>query len=412
VLAACVTEHPSSRARTSQSRAQTADNDPGAKPRLPDGPIATPAGTSRTARLNCRLLPLGLVPYDGQVLPLISPDGLFMAIEQGDAPGWPALLAQPDAAPSPGTRIASFDLRQPPMTELPPNDPAPRGSILGRSCDTRGYLVEWPRPDGSRWIGRLGWVAGKIEWLTQGTDVSAHAVLSHDGTLAYTRRTATAGARPSLIVRHPDGGEIEFSPQDGACAFPVFAPGGRVVCTLVLSASGIDLVALRCRHADGARATAFGAPLSRRTLSTVADLTAAYQAFAGASATMSDDSKEPTGAAEATLFFSPRTGRMSAFWWRDGTIVPLADHSIAAAHSSLIDPPGFFQTTPEGLMFSALPKDLNTPMVPVRLMEASYVPRATSNTDRPIILIGPASKRDPTRLSIVAMSMLPPDAPQ
>ncbi len=404
-LAACVTEEPRRRVP-----APAPDGAATGKYSLPDGPIATPAGRRTTTRLNCRVLPLGTVAYDGQVLPLLSPDGLFMAVEQGDAPTWPTLLAQPDATPTPGTRVAAFDLRSVPMREISPAEPPPRGVILGRSCDSRGYLVEWPRPDGSRWIGRIAWLTGAVEWLAQGAEVNAHGVLAADGTLAYTRRANSADALASLVVRHADGSLATFTPDSGACAFPVFAPGGGVVCTLVLSPAGLELVALRGRLADGTPVRNLGPPLARRTLTTSADLTLAYQAMAGASATVPEFDVPETAAREAVLFFHPGASRMAAFWWRDGSILTLAPRSIAAAHSPLIDPPGFFQTTPEGLVFSPMPEDLNEGVAAPRIMEASHVPRATSNAERPIILIGPAGRRDPTRLTVIAMSVLTPDA--
>ncbi len=409
LLAGCVTERPS---RSSPSRAGAATSPSTEKPRLPDGPIATPvpSNASMTSRLNFRLLPLGTVPYDGQVLPLISPDGQYGAVEQGDAPTWPTLLAQPDATHSPGTRVGIFNLKQTPMREVVPAEPLPRGVVLGRSSDSRGCLVEWPRPDGSRWIGRAVWAGTKMEWLVQGSDVNAHAVIGPDGTLAYTHR-AVGGVRSELVVNTPEGASLVFAPPDGSCCFPIIAPGGRVVCTLVLSNSGLEIVALRVKNADGTRPRSFGPPLASRVLSSSGDLTLAYQTVAGVPCAPVDGAKEPVGAEEAVLFFHPGLQRMAAFWWRDGAIMPLTAGSIAAAQTPLIDPPGFFQTTPEGLMFSAMPADINAGTKAARLMEASYVPRATNNQDRPLILIGPANKRDPSLLTIVAFSVLPPPAP-
>ena len=409
MLTGCVTERSS---RPGSARPGSPSTTSAEKARLPDGPIATPvpSSASLTSRLNFRLLPLGTVSYDGQVLPVISPDGLLMAVEQGDAPTWPTLLAQPDATHSPGTRVAIFNLKQTPMREVVPVDPLPRGVILGRTGDSRGCLIEWPRPDGSRWIGRAVWAGARVEWLVQGPEVNAHAVVGPDGTLAYTRR-AVGAVRSELVVSTPEGQSLVFAPPEGSCSFPIIAPGGRVVCTLVLSSSGLEIVALRVKNADGTRPRSFGPPLASRVLSTTGDLTLAYQTVAGVPSAPVEGTKEPAGADEAILFYHPGLQRMAAFWWRDGAIMPLTAGSIAAAQTPLIDPPGFFQTTPEGLMFSAMPADINAGTKAARLMEASYVPRATNNSDRPLILIGPANKRDPTLLTVVAFSVLPPPAP-
>ena len=144
---------------------------------------------------------------------------------------------------------------------------------------------------------------------------------------------------------------------------------------------------------------------------TSGDITLAYQTVAGAPCAPVDGVKEPVGAEEAVLLFHPGLQRMAAFWWRDGSLLPLANGSIAAAQTPLVDPPGFFQTSPDGLMFSPMPADINAGIKAARLMEALYVPRATTNPDRPLILIGPASKRDPKRLTIIAFSILPPITP-
>ncbi|MFT3686325.1 MAG: hypothetical protein QM783_15630 [Phycisphaerales bacterium] len=66
-------------------------------------------------------------------------------------------------------------------------------------------LVERPNPDGSRWIGRLSLTDATIDWLVQGTDVNAQALLLRDGTLVYSRRKPDQSTT-ELVLRSPGAG--------------------------------------------------------------------------------------------------------------------------------------------------------------------------------------------------------------
>src|SRR5687767_12585942 len=78
---------------------------------LPGQPVARPlAGAVTNTRITVGVRPIGSVPYDGVVLPLVSPDGKLLAVEQGTAPGWPALLATDDAVLPLATTLAVYDL--------------------------------------------------------------------------------------------------------------------------------------------------------------------------------------------------------------------------------------------------------------------------------------------------------------
>ncbi|MFN5946280.1 MAG: hypothetical protein ACK46I_14475, partial [Phycisphaerae bacterium] len=74
---------------------------PGQLPPLPDGEIARRADSpTLTSRVQVAVVPLGVISYDGQTLPLVSPDGRFIAVQQGQPPAWQTVLAQ-DSAPLP-----------------------------------------------------------------------------------------------------------------------------------------------------------------------------------------------------------------------------------------------------------------------------------------------------------------------
>ncbi|PKL33850.1 MAG: hypothetical protein CVV40_00310, partial [Planctomycetes bacterium HGW-Planctomycetes-2] len=132
--------------------------------RPPDGPIATPAtgAASVTTSVRVEVLPLGVVPFDGQTLPIVSPDGRFLAVQIGEAPAWPTILAAPGAAIPLAARIEIYSLAGAAPKRIEPATPLTPGLILTRACDDGGFLVEAPRPDGSRWIGRIPWTGDGV----------------------------------------------------------------------------------------------------------------------------------------------------------------------------------------------------------------------------------------------------------
>src|SRR5690606_7506270 len=70
----------------------------------------------------------------------------------------------------------------------------------------RGFLVESPRPDGSRWIGFADWKTGSLDWLIRDDQVNAHAVLAPNNALAFTRRRDASS--PSELVFLPAPSQI------------------------------------------------------------------------------------------------------------------------------------------------------------------------------------------------------------
>lgn len=176
-------------------------------PTLPEGPIARPADTAGGAVASGRIVSgvatIGSLDYDGLTLPIFSPSGTFVAVHQGPPPTWEALTAQGRAAPSEG-RIVRLSIRERSLEAITPNAdgrgtadgliPAVgadeiAGAVLGRAADEQGFLVEQPMPDGSRRIGKVDWLTGRVEWIVQDGRVNAHAVLLRDGSLIYASRT-------------------------------------------------------------------------------------------------------------------------------------------------------------------------------------------------------------------------------
>lgn len=407
LLAGCVTEQvsPPRGVRVEPRRNDVA---------LPAGPVAAPAtgAAVSTARVRVEILPLGSVVYDGQVLPLVSPDGRFLAVQTGEAPTWETLLARPGAAVPLRTALVVYDLTGPSPTQVSFNQPLPPGLVLGRSVDAHGFLVEGIRPEGSRWLGRVDWDSGRLDWLVQSEHVNAHAVLTPQGDLVYTRADPRGGAA-ELVLRHRDGTEHVRSEPGGSHLFPMATQDRNAVFTLVESSLGLELLALSIVP-DPARAggTMIGSTLARTRLAGSASPEVAYQATAAVHPALDDDappSPEGHTPADGLVLFVPAAGRMGRFDLMTGGFDLFPSGSVAAAISPERRPPGYFTATGEGLVFvpsdSLVRRDAGPREAPAaEVLADPYVPRATTNPERPFILIGPVP-REPLRLRIVAMAV-------
>jgi len=102
------------------------------------------------------LYSLGVVLYDGQALPLVSPDGRFIAVQEGEPPTWEAILAEPAAPVPTGTAMAVYRVGEHELKREAPAREVPSGLILGRAADDRfsplhlwSVLAHDGRPDSS-----------------------------------------------------------------------------------------------------------------------------------------------------------------------------------------------------------------------------------------------------------------------
>jgi hypothetical protein len=391
----CVTEEasrPTPRASGSSSSAT-----------LPAGPIATPSrGVSTTSRVLIGLAPIGVVPYDGQILPLISPDGRFCAVQQGDPASWPTLLAAPDADFPAFSSVAVFDLTVSPPARLDTASQIPPGMLLGRACDHRGFLVESPRPDGARWIGRVGWQSGDIEWLAREGAVCSHGMLTADGSLLYTRRPM-AGQVTELVLRTTSGETTVKGDPNFPYAMPMATNDPSVVFALMLTASGIEIHALNVKTGSSPR---LGPVVARRLVSSARDIATAYQIAAPVQAPFPRTEASVNQDIEPLVIFSPLVGRVAVFDVRTGAIMPLAQGSIAASRWMNATRPGYLCTTPKGLVFTPEPqagRSAESQPPDARLLAEAYVPRRTLDPTRPAILLGPV-RSDPRLLELVAIA--------
>ncbi len=379
---------------------------------LPPGPVAAPApGASQNARIVVRVDPLAMVAFDGQVLPLVSPDGRFIAVEQGEAPSWPTMLARPGAEPPNTTKLTVYDLSKCPpemnaaVVEHP--SPLPAGLMLGRACDNRGFLVESPREDGSRWIGRVSWVGGVLEWLVQGDTVNAHAVLTVRGDLVYTRR-AVASDVTELIMLTSHGESKRTA--EGAYMFPLCTSEKDLVYSMYLSPAGLEVEAVRVvEDPPGSGNFRLGRTFAKALIGKPGDAALAYQVTAPVQNVVVSGRRDEELPAYPLVFFHPDFNRMVAFDTQASSYTLLAPQSIAAIRWS--EAPGYLCAAPQGLMFTPEPSRTETKRRPdIRLDSTPYVPRATGDKARPVILFGPSARGPQSKLLV--RSVVVSDQPQ
>lgn len=416
LLPACVTEKPRARGISVPPSASPADvaaaraasnNQP---IELPKGPVAAPVtGATTNSRVQAELFPLGSIPYDALVLPLASPSGRFLATHENESPTWPTLLAADDACVPTGTRLSIFSLSDKGIVPVAPVEPLPTGLTLGRASDDEGFLVEAPQPDASRWIAKVSWTSARLTWLVRSNHVNAHAVLLPDNTLLYTRRDI-AGVHSALVLRRPDGTESVLDNPAFAFAFPIATQDPSLVYALGLGESSISILAVRLISESGIQR--LGSITARRELAPSADLALAYQIASPVQSTATLRAPSAPPVAEPVALFVPTLNRMAVFDPATSELLPLVPNSIAAVRFHNASTSGYFCTTPQSLTFTPEPRRMDTSEQQRRndakIIQTPFVPRATTDKDRPILLLGP-SKSDPTRLQLIALS--PSSAP-
>ncbi|MGQ0627284.1 MAG: hypothetical protein ACT4PL_04190 [Phycisphaerales bacterium] len=193
--------------------------------RVPGG--ADGRGVGAATRSLVGVKALGEIGYDGLTLPLCSPDGRYIVTQVDQAPTWPMILAEPTReAPVVRARQRVYDLSMQPPTWVEPASPGLGGVLLGRSADARGYLVEAPRPDGARWIGRVGWISGEVEWLIQRDVCAAFAIDAPGGGVIFCERPVD-GVAFVLVVRSGAGVERRLELPGETLMFPMICARGE-----------------------------------------------------------------------------------------------------------------------------------------------------------------------------------------
>lgn len=373
---------------------------------LPDGPIAAPALHARTinARTLVGIRSIGTVPYDGMVLPMVSPDGARLATQTGDPPPWPTLLAAVGAPPSPRTRIEVYDISVSPPKAIRPRVQLPGGLLLGRSADARGFLVEAPQADGTRRIGRIGWNDAALEWLTEADAVHAFAALDSSSRVLSSRR---APDEPQFRMAI-SGAPVDLNPG-ASTLLPSYDPASRLYTMFAEGPMGLEIqVRSTAGMADAAPTADALQLLARRTLADDGGAPTAYQAaepMRGAEVGLGTTEPAP-----GVLLFHPGARRMVILDPTTAELIPLAKDSIAGCWAPDAGGWGVLVTTPDGLMHHRIRRDASglwTALPAARMLGEAWVPRSTNSAADQFILIGP-DKRKPTRLSIATMRFADP----
>lgn len=366
-LAACVTETvPTPRVDRARPAVELARRPP------PAEAAAAGPGEISPAHMRAEVQPRGTIPYDDMTLPLVSPDGRYLATQTGLPPDWPTVLAEAGAIVPDLTRVEVYELplegRQPPRFVTIVEEPA----LLGRACDADGFLVEAPRGDGSRWIGRAAWTTGAVTWLVADPDtVSAFATLGPSGSLAWSSRPAGAD-HFDLVVRR-GGDEWRLPARETDWLMPTWSGAGAGLFALLLRGGMLDAVYMDTTSRDDMRRTIQRLPLSNSG----ATVETAYQVL-NATAVPAD-----AGRAHLTFFHPAR--RRAAVWRPPGIPVLLDAGSFAA----LVDPAHddfVLVATTDDLVRHRLTDD----RLRSKLMKGAHIPRSTTSAERPYVLLEPA----------------------
>ncbi|HZW07095.1 MAG TPA: hypothetical protein VFF65_08215 [Phycisphaerales bacterium] len=380
----------------------------------------TPPGATTTTRLAASIKPLGTVPYDGLTLPLVTPDGRWIVTQTGPLPPWEAVLAEPGATPLPANAIAAFEvvdggLRRAPWNTPPappnPGDPtlslATAGLLLGRSAGDGWVIVEQPNDDGSRWIGRLALQSGTVEWLVQGEDVNAQALLLRSGTLVFARRSRTQ-AESELVIR-PAGAPKQGEPASDATVEravrregwyfcqPVTTPDQSIIAVLAISAQSSELLAYSATQVD-----AQGVPMliAREPLGPMG-AAAAFQAVTSVEASP----PEIDSPLRSTILVVNADRRRVALWdpaRASMNFLPVSVGAAARVHSPVAS--GLVMASPRGVDF------WSGSGLPARLVAGSFIPRtATGRAGTRLILLSPAPESTLPELRVIGVEMVAPN---
>lgn len=348
-------------------------------------------GVSYAAYIRTNLLPCGTVPYDGESLPLSSPDGRFIAVQTGTAPTLETLLATAASSVPLATRVSIYRLVDDAdeLVMLEPLTTLGDGIMLGRSADATGFTVEAPQADGTRWIGKASWT-GEVEWLVRDQYCNAFAALGPNGRLAYVRR-GPLETQFSLIVRHGSG-TTELAEEGADWLLPTFDSTGAGLFAFRLNDAGV----LNIAYLRGENERAMRQSLREIRISTGAKLNAVYQSVAAQPAIVG----APQPAQPTFVFFHPAMLRMAV--WRpfhaQRPTVALASESFAAS----IGPDGFItQAVDDRVIGRVLDGNVRTH----ELTENLFIPRRVASEEWPYLLFSPI--RDQVRMKIVRMRLLP-----
>ncbi len=333
-------------------------------------------GSTFSIRFQAQLQDMGEVPYDQSTLPLVSPDGHYIATSVGVAPEMATLLAEP-GSPSPlatGIEIWKIDHQ---TGALSATCTLPPPLLLGRSADTEGFLVESPTPQGPRKIGKVSWTTGELDWLVDDENVNAFATIGPRGQLAYsTRPVGQEGF--SLVVRNSGGTELEVGTLEGNWYFPTWSTrNDRLYAFWISPEHDLRLVSMLTISQE-----AMAASMKDLDLGGNATARVAYRAVA-VQPVVQGLGSTPT---EELLFWHPGEEQLVA--WSPGDKSPfiLMENALAAVH----DISGRYLVTTADELRYVDPTRMNRS---VRLHDQVAIPFRTTAATGHYLLLTPTSDR-------------------
>ncbi|MFO0857946.1 MAG: hypothetical protein U0640_11380 [Phycisphaerales bacterium] len=373
---------------------------------LPEGgTIAQPvtSGTMAT-RVQVTVVPLGIVAYDGQTLPIVSPDGRFVAVQSGGAPTWATILATEGQTPADRTKLDIYEVTDRGLKPVATTAVIPKGATLGRDATTNGFLIESVQAGGARWIGEVGWATGEARWLVQGNAVNSHAAWLRGASadsLVFTRREIGEQLRGALMVQHQG---VEQLVSEGAWWFATPAPSGNVVYACDIT-KGLTIAAFGVNH-DSGRVRVSG-PVANRSLSADADPAMAYEIFASMQpgAWMARPLSSEANVTDAIAMIDASAGREALYDSKAGTLRGLGKGTVASVRWDEVDQAGvratgYFLTSRQGLVF--LPDSaVGSNLEPARVLGSPYVPRAVRDSRGASLLCFGPGKGGYTRLEVL-----------
>lgn len=183
--------------------------------------------------MTTHLLPLGSIPYNSVTLPLSSPNGMYLASETGFAPAIETINASFRATVPVATQVEVFAIAPPPIPEDASSSMISKigeleaPMLLGRSANNRGFIVEQPQENGSRWIGFVEWETGKLTWIADDNHVNAYAALGSldsANVIAWVRRPPD-DLHFELVIKRGDSIETTSLPE-AEYLFPTWTEDG------------------------------------------------------------------------------------------------------------------------------------------------------------------------------------------
>lgn len=339
---------------------------------------------------------LGEVDYDGQTLPIVNPSGGYIAVQTGPGVPWATILARPDSIVPQTAGITIYRIQRGAADgggrlTLVEHLALDGLGLLGRSADDEGFLVESPQPDDSRWIGKVSWESGKVQWLVR-QGVNAFGVLGPGGRLAWCRR-AVDEEHFSLYVQQADNEVFHLESQDGGdWMMPVWAGDAYTLFAFrVADDAPLEVVALNTGSQD-----LLQWPFATRPLVRDANTYTAYQTLAAMQEPI------PWDGSVRLLFYHPGYGRMCIFEPARAGIRLLTRNTSSGvwgdSHSVVL-------ASDDALFL----QDVATRQKPVTLLKGRLLPRRMGRTGSsiitPYILLAPVAS-SPYRMQLHAMQII------